>query len=778
MAGLRRLLRLDAFRLALYVGLLFPLLHFVNLVRGVDLPVISRVEHAAQDYALTRLRGPRPTSGRVVIVAIDNKSVREEGRWPWPREKMAKLVEQMGKGGVASVGFDIVWDADDEVGRRLARVASVVKTAKGESPRPGGPLEDAWAAAQNPDPTVAVDRDPTELLADAIEDAKNVTLGFTFLTPDQVAGLGADVDDDLQKVSFFQIDPVHVIENGRLVPVEPAPQLPQHWAGVVRPLDVLLSVASSGGYFTSSTDDDGVIRKYVTVGAVGASNFASLGIATLARTLGPEGQVARVTPIAKVRGSRFLQAVRLGDVTVDVDDAGFAYLNYYGQYRDFPTWSATDLLHGRIPADQMRGKVAVVGTTAVATWDQRVTPFDAFAPGVITHATFMENVLRGELLVRTQTVVVAEVVVLILTAFALALLFSRVSSLLSAPALVVAAGVTAGTGVVALQRWNLLLAVALPIMQQFAIFLAATSYRFFNEERERRKARETFSRFLAPAIVEQVLEREGSLKLGGEKRELTCLFADIRGFTTLSEKLDPHVLLEVLNEYLTPMTDIIVQEHQGTLDKYIGDAIMAFWGAPSPQDDHALRACRAALGMIRKLQELRVGWRERKLPDIDIGVGLNTGPMSVGFLGSQDRFYNYTVLGDAVNLSSRLEGANRQYGTHILIGPITRDMVKDHMVLREVDRVRVKGKREPVRIFELLGEAPASPEQAAFLEAFSWGISAYQAQRWDEAIGRFREAARLAGGDETSEIYVARCEAMRREPPGPQWDGVYEMHSK
>jgi len=779
MAGLRRrLLRLDAFRLALYVGLLFPLLHFVNLVRGVDLPVISRVEHAAQDYAITKLRGPRPTSGRVVIVGIDHRSIEAEGRWPWPRDKMAKLVQKLGEGGVASVGFDIVWDADDEVGRRLAGVTRLVKELRDETAGQGvgRRLDEVLAAAKGPDVQGAADVEPTELLADAIEAARNVTLGFTFLTPEQAVGL--DVEADVEKLHFFQIDPVHLVEGSKLVAVDPPMELPQRWAGVVRPQDVLLSVGDSGGYFTSQTDSDGVIRRYIAVAGVGTANFASLGIATLARTLGQDGVPARVTPVAKLRGSRSLSQVRVGGIVIDVDDAGFAPLNYYGSYKDFPSWSATDVLHGKIPPGEMQGKIAVVGTTAFGTWDQRVTPFDAFAPGVITHATFMENVLRGELLVRTQTVVVAEVAVLMLTAFLLATLFSRVTSLLSAPALLGSIALTGVSAVVALQRLNLLLAVALPIMQQFAIFLAATSYRFFNEERERRKARETFSRFLAPAIVEQVLNREGSLKLGGEKRELTCLFADIRGFTTLSEKLDPHVLLEVLNEYLTPMTDIIVQEHQGTLDKYIGDAIMAFWGAPSPQSDHALRACRASLGMIRKLQELRVGWKERGLPDIDIGVGLNTGPMSVGFLGSQDRFYNYTVLGDAVNLSSRLEGANRQYGTHILIGPITREMVKDQMVLREVDRVRVKGKREPVRIYELLGEAPATPGQAAFIEAFSWGISAYQAQRWDEAIGRFREAVRLAGGDETSEIYVARCEAMRREPPGPQWDGVYEMHSK
>jgi adenylate cyclase len=226
------------------------------------------------------------------------------------------------------------------------------------------------------------------------------------------------------------------------------------------------------------------------------------------------------------------------------------------------------------------------------------------------------------------------------------------------------------------------------------------------------------------------------------------------------------------------MTDIIVSGNQGTLDKYIGDAVMAFWGAPRHQPDHALRACRAALEMIERLGTLREGWRRRGLPDLDVGVGINTGPMSVGFVGSQDRFYNYTVLGDAVNLASRLESANKSYGTRVILGASTYEEVRDEVVVRELDLVRVQGKREPVHIYELLALAPGTPELAAFVERFRWGLSAYKAQRWDEATARFREADRLRGGDPTSAAYVERCEAMRRAPPGPEWDGVFQMKTK
>jgi adenylate cyclase len=327
-------------------------------------------------------------------------------------------------------------------------------------------------------------------------------------------------------------------------------------------------------------------------------------------------------------------------------------------------------------------------------------------------------------------------------------------------------------------RHHVLVALGIPVAQMLGMFGVATTWRFVHEEREKRRARETFSRFLAPSVVEEVLAQEGALRLGGEKRELTVLFSDIRGFTGISERLDPHVLLELLNEYLTPMTDIIVSGHEGTLDKYIGDAIMAFWGAPRPQPDHALRACRAALAMVERLEALRSRWRERGLPDIDVRIGINTGPMSVGFVGSEDRFYNYTVLGDAVNLASRLEGANREYGTRILLGEEARAQAGDAVVTRPLDRVRVKGKRQTVMIHELLCLSPAPPHLAAFLGQFDLGLAAYRAQQWDEAMARFREADQLRGGDPPSRVYLARCEAVRRAPPGPEWDGVFEMKSK
>jgi adenylate cyclase len=746
-----------------------------NANLGIEIPVVSRIEHAAQDYALTALRGPRKPSGRVVILGVDEKSVQEEGLWPWSRAKLARVVDELAKGGVAAVGFDVIWSERDELGHKLARMAALARDPSGDSAA-ALQLREVWKAAGGGETAVAVDVDPTEQLADSIEKARNVTVGFMYLGRGEAAG---DQAPRIAKLAFFETAPVHVVRGGKLVPAGEGAMVPWRWLGIVPPVDEVLAVADSGGNFTVLPDKDGVIRRYTTVAGAGKANFPALGVALLARVAGKDGVAAPVVPVGTDGAPEKLQQVRIGDrFVLDVDNAGQVPLNYYGSYRDFPSWSATDVLHGRIPPQELKGKIVLFGTTAAGTWDQRVTPFDDIAPGVITHATFVENVLRGELLERSGAVLLLEVVLMLSMTVGLALVFARVSSLAALPALALSGVGWSGLAVVALRQWNVVLALGVPLAQMLTMFLVATSYRFFSEEREKRRARETFSRFLAPKIVEDVLAAGGAIRLGGEKRVLTVLFSDIRGFTSISEKLDPHVLLELLNEYLTPMTDLVVQDHQGTLDKYIGDAIMAFWGAPQEQQDHALRACRAALGMIDRLQALRARWRERGLPDLDVGIGINTGPMSVGFVGSQDRFYNYTVLGDAVNLASRLEGANKEYGTHVLLGEATYRDVKGAVVVRELDLVRVKGKHEPVHIYELLALAPAPPELAAFVERFRWGLSAYSAQRWDEAIARFREADALRGGDPTSRKYVERCEAMKRAPPGPEWDGVFQMKSK
>lgn len=315
----------------------------------------------------------------------------------------------------------------------------------------------------------------------------------------------------------------------------------------------------------------------------------------------------------------------------------------------------------------------------------------------------------------------------------------------------------------------------------FLNFVGITSYKYFTEERKKQELKGTFAKYVSPAIVDEILKDPGNIELGGKKVELTVMFSDVRGFTTISEKLDPRALSSLLNSYLTPMTDLVF-ETKGTLDKYMGDAIMAFWGAPIPLDDHPQRAATCALKMLKKLKVLQQEYANKGLPTIDIGIGLNTGDMSVGNMGS-NTVRSYTVMGDSVNLGSRLEGINKEYGTRIIVSEFTQKRIAQDFITREVDWVRVKGKAQPVRIFELMGtkaSGPLAPEAQllALLPEFEKGFRLYHERKFDEAVVAFTAALNTKPDDECSQLYIERCNEYLAEPPGNDWDGVYTMKTK
>jgi adenylate cyclase len=318
--------------------------------------------------------------------------------------------------------------------------------------------------------------------------------------------------------------------------------------------------------------------------------------------------------------------------------------------------------------------------------------------------------------------------------------------------------------------------VLYPVLAIILTHVAISVQHYVVEEGEKRKIRNAFGLYLSPSFARLVSERPEMLALGGEKRDLTVLFSDIRGFTTISEGLEPERLVEILNEYLGAMTDIVFH-HDGTLDKYIGDAIMAVWGAPVPQADHAARACQTALGMIARLGELDAEWKARGLPVFDIGIGLNTGPMVVGNMGSARRL-SYTVIGDNVNLGSRLEGLNKMYGSRIIASETTVQAAGAAVVARELDLVRVKGKLLPVRIFELLAPDGERARWASVVERFEAGLRAYRQREWEQAIVTFGAILEERPDDGPARLYVARCRKMLETPPAPEWDGVTVMDAK
>ncbi len=312
-----------------------------------------------------------------------------------------------------------------------------------------------------------------------------------------------------------------------------------------------------------------------------------------------------------------------------------------------------------------------------------------------------------------------------------------------------------------------------PILAFFGVFVAVTVYQYITEERQKRKIRSAFQFFVSPGVVNEILKDPGKLQLGGERKVLTVLFSDIRGFTHLSETLPPETLAKLLNLYLTPMT-VTVFKYQGTLDKYMGDAIMAIFGAPLEQNDHAEKACHTALDMVEALQDLQKTWDINEVPEISIGIGINTGPMSVGNMGS-NMLFDYTVVGDHVNLGSRLEKLNREYGTNIIISEFTHEHIQNAFMCRELDIVRVRGRREPVRIFELLGREEPFQQWSTFKTSFENGLMAYRNKHWDEGIREFEEASRIRPNDSPTKLYLRRCRLFQKKTPSPKWDGVYQM---
>jgi adenylate cyclase len=315
-----------------------------------------------------------------------------------------------------------------------------------------------------------------------------------------------------------------------------------------------------------------------------------------------------------------------------------------------------------------------------------------------------------------------------------------------------------------------------PVLTMLVIYLGITIYRYITEEREKKKIRGAFQYYLTASVINEMLKDPSKLKLGGDKKDLTVLFSDIRGFTTLSEKMTPEELVHLLNEYLTAMTNVVFH-YDGLLDKYMGDAIMAVFGAPLDQPDHALRACRTALGMMDELKKLQQKWTLENKPALNIGIGINSGDMVVGNMGSDMRF-DYTVMGDSVNLGSRLEGINKEYGSNIIISEYTYEAVKDLFFCREMDAVRVKGKKQPVKIYELLCEMKDAEKWKQPVSLFEEGLAKYKQGLWDEAIELFHKVLDIRPVDAPAHLYIERCEALKKNPPEGIWDGVFTMTRK
>jgi adenylate cyclase len=593
---------------------------------------------------------------------------------------------------------------------------------------------------------------------------------------------------------------------------------------LVLPDQGFLDVASNVGFFSAYVDPDGVLRRLPLVYRIGDVFLPALSLSTSAAWFGAN-PLLLADPFYKRNGAaRGLAEVGFprddgSVVNVPVDINGRLMINYYGpsgppdkdlpddKRGAFPRVPLSDVYCADLPPTKpddkdlddtgrerwsrcaershtietltpiVKGKVVLVAVTAIGTFDQRVTPFSPNVPGTEIHAAAIQNIIDGRALKRPTLHVQVEMLLILVVGLLFGLVLPRLP--VAAGVLFLAAFVGAWWAV----DWNVLFRANrwfydVPLVVQMSTTWAAiTVWGYLTTGREKAQLKAEFSTVLAPTVVDQLLSNPAMAGLGGTERELTVMFSDIRGFTTMSEKLSPEGLTQFLNEYLTPMTEILIK-HEGTLDKYMGDAIMAFWGAPIEQKDHAARACVTAVEMLEELEVLKAKWRAEGKPEIDIGIGLNSGLMRVGFMGSA-RMRNYTLLGDNVNLGSRLEGTNKNYGTHIIVSEVTFVQARSVVHGRRLDAVRVKGKKEPVNIYEVIGKGPMPAEVAAFVAPFEHGLAAFQKQQWEVAEANFKAAIAARGGsDPPSDVYLERIEHFREEPPPADWDGVYDFKTK
>jgi adenylate cyclase len=590
------------------------------------------------------------------------------------------------------------------------------------------------------------------------------------------------------------------------------------------------------GFFNAHLDPDGTVRRSMLIARRGNHYIPSLALKTFLLDRGYDAEfefgaeyvAGRSMPSRKVIKSFSIVSPEASDdvpkkrkklFDIPVDQTGRMLINYAGPQQMFPYINASSLLQNKDkleisrratdPKSGIRGilsetvdkkaflkdKILILGATAIGVYDLRLTPFEENYPGVETHANTLSNLLTEDAKANGKSIKPSqpgflkidpkESACMWIVVFAIGTIMA-IGLTWSGPLPGLAMTASALSLIYIIDRYFLfnngyLVNVSIPTFTVFFNFVGITTFKYFTEERKKIELKGTFSKYVSPAVVDEILKDPKNIELGGKKVESTVMFSDVRGFTTISEKLDPRELSNLLNSYLTPMTDLVF-ETKGTLDKYMGDAIMSFWGAPIPLKDHPQRAATCALLMLQKLKELQVEYQAQGLPNIDIGIGLNTGDMSVGNMGSKT-VRSYTVMGDAVNLGSRLEGINKEYGTRIIISEFTQARIASEFVTREVDWVRVKGKAQPVRIFELIGKQAAGPLQAdpimlKLLPEFDRGFKLYHERNFEEALKAFEAATSIKPDDECSKLYIERCQNYLLSPIGENWDGVYTMKTK
>ena len=731
------------------LGLLLVLFFVGSAARFYRLDFVEQLSSIIYDYRL-RLTMPRTLDDRIVILDIDEKSLKEEGRWPWGRDRLALLMDKLfDKYGVAEVGFDVVFaESDESSGLKVLQKLGQDQLK--------GDLK-FQSTLRQIQPQLEYDK----LFASKIKN-RRVVLGYYLTSQKDQRASGMLPEPTFPAGSF----------KGHAVDFTV-------WNGYGANLPELQQAAASAGHFNPLVDFDGRVRRVPMLVEYDGAYYESLSLAMVRTLLGP----TKLSPgyeEVKTGGYDGLEWLDLettgGRLRIPVDGNVATFVPYRGDQGSFRYISITDVLHDRVDPAQLKDKIILVGTTAPGLLDQRSTPVAEVYPGVEVHANMISGILDQDLKERPAYMLGAEVVWLLLVGIALSLLLPLLTPVKAILASAVTLIATAGLSLIAWQYGDVLMPVANSLVMIALLFALDMSYGYFVESRTKRQITGLFGQYVPSELVEEMAEHPESVSMEGESREMTILFSDVRGFTSISEGLDPKELSLLMNEFLTPLSRVIYK-HRGTIDKYMGDCIMAFWGAPLPDKDHARNAMLAGIEIQATLKALQPHLKERGWPEIHVGVGINTGRVSVGNMGSELRVA-YTVMGDEVNLASRLEGLTKQYGVGIIVGENTRHLVTDFLY-RELDLVRVKGKDKPVAIYEpvkLLDEADKSLHDEVRL--FHEVRRLYLQRDWDQAELQLMNLQRISPDTELYRIYAERVVYFRNNPPNADWDGVFVFQTK
>jgi adenylate cyclase len=697
-------------------------------------------------FDLFQVLRPREQKVRpVVIVDIDEASLREIGQWPWPRTVIADLITRLRAAGAVAVGFDVIFAEPDRMSPAVAAGSFRGLDAETREKLAALPSNDA-------------------VFAEAIKKAGGIVVGETAASQAAPRAEG----ENAPQTGFAIVGP------------NPRPFLVT-FPGLLRNIPPIEQAAAGRGMFSIDPEPDGIVRRVPVV-------MEAQGQLAPALTMEMLRVVSRAGAILIRADQAGVKTVAVPGLEVPTDGRGRFWV-YFNKRDPARSVSATDVLNGRVAPDRLRGRLVLIGTSATGLLDIKTTPVQPDMPGVEVHAQILENILTKSLLASPGYAIGAEIIAAVV--FGLAII---VAAPMLPAAIVVALGAALIAGLIGISWYffvehHLLIDFTYPLISCWLIYLVLTFVNYFREQQQRQQIRSAFGFYLSPPLVEQLARSPEKLVLGGEERRMTILFSDVRGFTTISEhyKDDPQGLTQLMNRFLTPLTNAII-ERKGTIDKYIGDAIMAFWNAPVDDDEHEANACDAALEMLARAEVLN-GELKREAEasggvymPLRIGIGLNSGPCVVGNMGSDFRF-NYSVLGDTVNLASRLESRTKDYRLSLVIGSRTAERAKEKFATMEIDLIQVKGKKQPELVFTVLGRAEVSedPRCNELRDLNTQMLAAYRKQQWDEAERLIERCRKLAGGfgvDGLYEMYKERIAVYRAEPPPADWTGVYEAESK